>query len=392
MDGLVFCLGENAGVTIYPGYMTKEQRAKLRETLNGNKKMLRCGCRDDAFLYYYVSSDLRFVPAEQFYEHKEGCARGIQNRGTFVVDDTGQVRVQLKFNPLIFTTPKITSANVEDDPLSAVVLENSNADEEAFLKGTTHNKKKSEVEHPLDLEQFIQKLTYDAFNDRMLSGKAVLSCDYFNTHLYSRCKYVSIGGMKKSIRELSLKEDRAAFLFGKFSGFYETKGGATYVRVTDTFGKQRSFLIFSKTLEKEKQRFYNRYNKTLDEAFLNRTVMVSGFCYRKYNRFGEEYTVLGRACFYLEEGGVFLSSFSDVATFSLLLSYCRDMRLGFYFLLPVSEDVPYIKVCFKGLSCYGHVYLDRMLTPPPCPFVELKGRELVADTLNELLHEIKKMS
>ena len=234
MDGLVFCSGDNTGVVIYPGYMTKEQRAMLRETLNGNKKMLRCSCRDDAFLYYYVSSDLRFVPAEQFYEHKEGCVRGIQNRGTFVVDDAGQVRVQLKFDPLVFTTPKITSRNTDEDPLNAVVSENSDADEEEFRKRGTAAKKKSAVERPLALEQFIQKLTYDAFNDRMLSGKAVLSTDYFNTHLYSRCKFVSVGGMKKSIRELSLKEDKAAFLFGRFFGFNETANGATYVRVADT--------------------------------------------------------------------------------------------------------------------------------------------------------------
>lgn len=390
MFGLIFCDGENKGAEVYPAYMTKEQRQSLRDYLGGNKRLLRCSCREDKYLFYYVSSDLRFVPAEQFYEHKEGCSRSIGSRITYSVDDSGQIRVQLKFNPLLFSTPKITNNETEEDPLDATVPEDKSASEEEFIKYGTKNNKKSILERPLTLESFVQKLTYDALNDRMLSNKPVLSTDYFNTHLYARCKRVSIGGMKKSLRELSLVADKTAFLFGKLLGFNTTDSGAVFIKVEDVTGKHRSFFIFLDTLEKERVRFYNRYGKTLEEAMALGTVMAAGFCYRKYNRLGKEYTVFGRVCFYLESGGIYLSSYSDVETFSLLLSYCRDVRLGIYILVPPMEEVPFIKLCFKGQACVGRIYFDRAFSPPDCPYLELKGKELTSDLLNELIHYIKR--
>ena len=140
MFGLIFCDGENKGAEVYPAYMTKEQRQSLRDYLGGNKRLLRCSCREDKYLFYYVSSDLRFVPAEQFYEHKEGCSRSIGSRITYTVDDSGQIRVQLKFNPLLFSTPKITNNETEEDPLDATVPEDKSASEEEFIKYGTKNK------------------------------------------------------------------------------------------------------------------------------------------------------------------------------------------------------------------------------------------------------------
>lgn len=57
------------GQFLYPGYFSKENRAKLRERYKNEREYMKCGCRPEAELFYRISEDGKIYPEHNNYEH-----------------------------------------------------------------------------------------------------------------------------------------------------------------------------------------------------------------------------------------------------------------------------------------------------------------------------------
>ena len=67
------------GSVIYPAYLDREDKEKLRSQQGKQREYLRCGCRLDKNLYYRLSEDLKFYPEHNNYEHDKYCCRYREN-------------------------------------------------------------------------------------------------------------------------------------------------------------------------------------------------------------------------------------------------------------------------------------------------------------------------
>lgn len=79
-------------------------------------------------------------------------------------------------------------------------------------------KKKTANDPFLSLSAFIRFLNLDTYNERILTGGKVLSHEYFTSTVFSRLKRVTISGIDKPLRSLTLQDDNVQFFYAPYIG------------------------------------------------------------------------------------------------------------------------------------------------------------------------------
>ena len=103
------------GQELYPGYLSKEQREKIKEKYQEKREYMKCGCKPASNLFYRISEDLKIYPEHKNYQHDLFCCRyrdeeGKASRQTaYVIDEEdGAVTAYISFDPKTFNTNEAT--------------------------------------------------------------------------------------------------------------------------------------------------------------------------------------------------------------------------------------------------------------------------------------------
>lgn len=340
------------GTFVYPRYFSREQREELRNKIGSSREVMWCGCRADQRLFYRISADLRFIPEHNGYKHASYCVRfheddaDARRSSAFLPDDTSEKAfVYLKFNPHKFTIPKMKdlgndsaadSEEEQEEQEDTEEISSSNMNEKELLS-IPKVKKNDEYKEPfLDLASFVRCLNVDTFTDRVLSGKSILTKDYFSSALYGRMKNIYIKGTHKSVRELNLMSDHVRFFYAPFikGELVEKDGYSTCHVIVQGKDQEYSMFVFSKTYETALHHFKQQYGIEPNE-----NTMAAGFQYLKKSKKGRDYKVVGRLhLFLVSNNGIYSHTIQEANTYDTILKALwnrKDIRL----LLPTDDEL-----------------------------------------------------
>lgn len=335
------------GSEVYPVYLSEEDRKRLKEFIGTNRECMWCGCREDIKLYYRISEDLRFYPEHQGYEHTKNCTRfdltAYRKRTGYVLnEENGTVTAHLKFNPLTFTIPKQKEKEERQDKESS--SDNKNTSEEQIdeeNKKTKENKKEKKDKDPfLSLSGFIRHLNIDTYNERIINGGKILSHEYFTSTVFSRMKHVTISGLKKPIRSLTLQDDNVQFFYTPYNGSIVIENGArtsTKIKLAGRDGKEFNYFIFERTLRKAEEEFIKMYGVEPS----GKSIMAAGFQYNMTKRDkSSTYRVIGRLhLFLISDHGLYCRSLAEQQAYNVILHYVRIKGIGkIRFIIPLEDD------------------------------------------------------
>lgn len=346
------------GGFVYPNFLSEEERTALRDRMEKENLTMRCGCRmDREDLLYGISKDLKIYPLHNSYEHARWCSRAQQDterNSSFVYDESGKSTVFLSFNPRNFSAPSAKQEEETDEDAEYV-----NEWDEMTTELPKGKKRKKELLPRSNLRQMIATLNHDTYSERLMNGKAaVLSEDYFTTAVLARCKRVYPSGSGKSLRALSLEEDRYYFIYGKVVG---VENNGVYLKSSDG-GSYRRFVPVN-IMNSAANKFFTAYGATIDECLqAKHSVYVAGFAYKRLSREGKIYTCFGRLTFFIvTKNGIFANNMLEKETLEVVMSEAK--KYGGVFLFPDSENVPYfgiMRITNQGKE--GRIYLGKAPT------------------------------
>lgn len=409
------------GTEIFPSYMNSQQRKKLKEQIGERSQVMWCSCRTDKKLYYRISEDLRFYPEHNGYEHAISCIRfhskDNKRRSAIIRSDEETATIYLQFNPKNFTIPSIKA---EEDEIEEERAEGSVADkeEEKSVESTEispltsddpleenevlHVDKlkidTSEYKEPkFNLASLIRCINHDAFTERTINGKPILSKDYFTSALFGRLKDIRISGMSKSIRNLSLEEDGVRFIYApfvkcdiKYSGYNKSH----HIIIKGSENNTYSLFTFESIFEKAKQRFNKQYGIEPNE-----NTMIAGFQYYPLSKNNNHYKVIGRMhLFQVSEHGLFCNSVYEQNAYNTILNYIKNHnteKIRFY--IPAEDEAVNGIVEVPGSSKKGliifpspkgskEISVDRILYEPLLLYPNL---DLTEDILSSFINNLK---
>lgn len=348
------------GSIFYPNFLSDEERQVLRDRMEREKLRMRCSCRDDVMLLYGISADLRIYPLHNDYEHSSWCSRNRNDERTspFVYEEDGKSTVYLKFDPRVYTPAytKNESERIED----AADYINEYDDNTIALPESGPGKKR-EILPRCDLRGLITTINHDTYAERIMNGKnGALSEDYFKTAMLARCKKVYPSGMNKSLRALSLEEDRVCFIYGKVASCEESA-----VFIYGSEGKSYRRFVPGDVMGRADRAFTNAYGMSvsacLEEGL---SVYVSGFAYKKISRSGNVYICFGRLCFFLvTRNGLIAGNMLELDVLEKLFSFARTC--GGVFLFPDSENAEHFGVFrIPKQKKEGRIYLKKAPLKP----------------------------
>lgn len=312
------------GQTIYPEYVTQDERISLYQKYGEQTEYMYCCCRPDAKLFYRVSKDFRIYPEHQGYIHDPFCVFALRNEGKnhlgYDIDpEHGYINVNFKFKVNTFTPPQKTNAG------SSVGVPSDGPEPGQNFK--------------LSLSNFIHDLFADVFNERASQGKSPLSGDYFLMSVFSRLKQVYVNGIPKKLRECTLDDDGFQFFLFKYHGFSvkeaEKPNGEVrktyYLNVISKDGNEYKWFTYDKLYERANNDFIKAYGVSLadiDEG----NVYVAGFRYkvRKYQSI-ETYNAVGRlTAFVVSDNGLHCRNYVEKINLNTILKKARNAP-GKYF-------------------------------------------------------------
>lgn len=346
------------GKEIYPGYLDKEQRSKLKESYGNKREYMRCGCKPDANLFYRISEDCKIYPEHNNFVHSKSCCRyknesGDAERQTAYVvnEEDGNVTAYLSFNPKSFSM--VEAAGIEKDQDNDISDEDIDSDqEEVTVEGSKNEDAPAEKKEPkLSLTTLVRSINVDSFTEKILNNRKITSKEDFSKFVYYRMKKVRISRMKKTLGDMSLEKDGVRFFYLPFVEATEnTVNGITkcYIKTQAPDGKVYSNFIFPKTLEKALKEYMKTYGVEPDQD-----TMVAGFQYIKKNnksRGSKGYRVLGRIhLFQACDIGIYCRSLIEKDCFNQLQKItATDSDIRFW-IPPEDEEVGAI-VEIKGIT------------------------------------------
>ncbi len=308
------------GEIIYPEFIGQKGREELYRKYGDRTHYMRCCCRPDAELYYRVSKDFRIYPEHQGYIHDPYCIFALrtddsEKLGYDIDAENGEINVNFKFKINSFTPPQDKAGGAKDTK------------EPVDKDGKFDDFK-------LSLPDFIHDLFADVFNERASEGKAVLSSDYFLSSVYARLKRVYVGGLRKSLRDCTLEDDKFQFFMFKFHGFTINKDDERetyFLNVVAKDGKEYKWFLYSKLYDRVAREFHKAYGLTLSDVG-EENVYVAGFRYkvRKYRK-TETYNAVGRlTVFIVNDNGLHCRNIVEKINLNALLKAARYAN-GKYF-------------------------------------------------------------
>lgn len=393
------------GRDIFPNYMDKEQRRKLKEQLGNKKQVMWCGCRNDKKLYYTLSEDLRFIPEHNGYDHDAYCFRfrNEDNKRTTAIirSEEDTATVYLQFNPKNFTIPSGNNEEEEQDTGTDKEDPDTITESDEELNEILYVDKQkldtSEYKEPkFNLATFVRCINHDAFTERAINNKPILSKDYFTTSLLARLKHIRVNGMKKNIRDLSIEEDCVKFFYAPFVGcnIQKTPERTSYnVIVRGYENKNYSMFTFGKIYEKALDKFHKQYGQEPDES-----TMIAGFQYYQKGK-RNFYKVIGRMhLFQVSDHGIYCSSVQEMQNYNSIINYIRrhkDEKIRFY--IPAEEEI--INGIFEVEGCHKKGIVLMASTKKSKEYVmEIKtylplliapGMELTDDIIHKFIEKLK---
>ena len=322
------------GRSLYAPYLSEADRIVLKKNLSNSSLKMYCGCSKDAPLYYGVSADLRIIPLHKHYEHKPWCSRYDSTKRTSaaVYEDDGSVTLYVSFKPHTFT---MATGMVKYGDDSECYGTGDNIDVISNEKDKEASDKEEQEEKEslpsYNLYNMIRFLNHDAYMNRVASGKyPYLSEDYFLSAFFSHLKSVRISGMKKPLKELSLKEDKMKFFYTKVEGI-EEKG----LKYKNFNGMSITRFVPFNVLAKAEDAFEKKYGISVMEYMKTGSVMAGGFMYERLNRHGSAYKCIGRMVFFpVTEYQLFVDSLLERDIVTVLMKVCKKHNCLFLY----SED------------------------------------------------------
>lgn len=343
----------NDGTTIYPGYLGKEERARLKEHFKDCREFMRCGCKPNDGMYYRISEDLKIYPEHNGYQHDRCCSRYRDENGNAarqfayqVSDEDGEVTAYVTFNPKDFqldeededTQPEASVPEEPGDEVEEVLIEKREAEAELPIK----------KEPKLTLAELIRSINIDSFTERVMSGRRIESRASFSKAVFHRMKRVRIARMKKKVGELSLENDGVRFVYLKYVNAFTTSERGfirCYIETAGEDGTIYKNLVAPKALEKAAKVFAKSYGIEPDE-----NTMLAGFQYLRTSRSKVNYRILGRIhLFQISGTGIYSRSLVEMNTYNRLTEITRENPDIRFYIPPEDADIGAV-IEIKGYS------------------------------------------
>lgn len=327
------------GQEIYPGYLDREQRQRLKERFGADREVMWCGCRTDTKLFYRISEDLKIYPEHNNYKHDRNCSRykndagAVERQTAYLInEEDGEVTAYVTFNPKDFEL----SGNEEKEQ-DNIVPEDEGIRDEIIVEKDEEGIPKAEKREPeLTLPALIRSINVDAFTEKVVNNRKIDSQETFSKFVFHRMEKVRINKMRKKIGELSLEKDGVRFVYLPFYDIVqrEERGFVRcYIQTRGKDGKIFDNLIFPETLEKAVKEFSKTYGIEPDE-----NTMLAGFQYLKKRRGRSSYRVLGRVhLFQVSNLGIYCRSLVEQKAFDSINSIVKaNPEIKFW--IPPEDD------------------------------------------------------
>lgn len=385
-----FILEDNTDV--FPGYLDKEQRQRLRDQYAGRKRFLRCGCKPNGDLWYKISEDLKIYPEHNNYKHDLLCSRyqdedGKKHRQTaYVIDDeSGNVTTYLSFDVKEFSLDETTERKKDNEvpdeleDMEEIIIEKSDE-----IKPDTRK-----TEPKLSLKGLIRSINIDTFTEKILTGKTIASAEQFSKMVYYRMQKVGFSKSKRAIGELTLEKDGVRFFYIPFAGSFmeESKGyKKCYVQTKGADGNIYRNFTYPEVLETALQTYAEQYGTEP-----NSNTMIAGFQYLKKSRSGS-YRVLGRIhLFEVSDLGLYCNSMVEQEAFNALHKIAQESK-GIKFWIPPEDASIGAFIQVKGydkklLLLFRGAKTQRVAFDPVAyvPLLIEEGMQLTEEVLREVL-------
>ena len=332
----------STGRSVFAPLVGDRDRMRLRQEIDSGMLQLYCGCSsEDNKLLYGISADLRFIPLHKHYVHKPWCSRFNSTKLSTpaVYDEKGFVRVYTSFAANSFSLP----ARVKDESeLTEAELRIRRLREEERIK----EKERKEAFGLMDvagsakeslpsfsLAELIKFVNHDAYMSRVIEGKyAFLSEEYFLSAVNGYLKRVTVDGMKKPLKELTLAADKMQFFYDKVQNLEEKS--FHYVSYDNTV---KSRYVPESILAKAEEAFEKTYGVSVYDYMHTGSVYAAGFLYERLSRMGKQYRCVGRLLLFpVTENGLFVDSLLEKDIVDVLMQVCK--KSGFQFLYPDDES------------------------------------------------------
>lgn len=340
----------SSGEEIYPGYLDKERREKLKMSFGAARGYMRCACKPEESLFYRISEDLKIYPEHNNYIHDKSCCRYSTKRQTAYVinEDDGDVTVFLTFNPKTFSSP--AEENEEEQEQDNEVPEDADDENvEDIIIEKEAEKKSAEPEEPkLSLGDLIRSINVDTYTEKILNNRKIDSKEYFSKAVYFRMKKIRISRMKKGLGDLSLEKDGVVFFYLPVAEIVVNTVNdikVCYIKTKMPDGKIYTNSIYTKTLETALKDYKKRYNEEPDE-----NTMIAGFQYLKKGKAKRNYRVLGRIhLFKVSDVGIYCRNLAEQRVFNQLHQITKEDSNIRFWIPPDDESIKgYIEV--KGVK------------------------------------------
>lgn len=316
------------GDEIYPGYLDKENRSKLRNQYKDMRGYMRCGCKPDGDLFYRLSEDCKIYPEHNNYEHDKLCCRyksgNDERQSAYVVnDEDGEVTAFLTFDPKSFSISDAIGLEKEQDNDVPEELNVDNLDEITVEADENQTRTAEKKEPKLSLPELIRSINTDTFTEKILNNRNVDSRETFSKNVYYRMKRVKISRMKKALGDLTLEKDGVRFFYLPLVEVVENTTSEVkkcYIKTLAPDGKVYSNYIFPKTMEKVIKEFTKTYHMSPDK-----NTMVAGFQYLKNGKGKSSYRVMGRVhLFQASNIGIYCRSLIELDAFDQLSDIIKE--------------------------------------------------------------------
>ena len=347
------------GSVLYSNFLSEAERTVLRDRLEREQLSMFCGCRSDAQLPYGVSKDLKVYPLHNGYEHASWCSRAekSERNSACVYEENGKSTMYLGFDAKTFSVPPQKKEDAEKPGDGEYINEENDYTTEL----PTGKKRKKDELPKFSLMQMVATINRDTYSSRIANGKknVVLSEEFFTTALLAHCKSVYVSGSDKSLRSLSLEEDRYCFIYGKVDRVEES---AVYIKGSN--GNSYRRFVPAQRMCSALDAFDGMYGCSVQDCMDSGTsVYVSGFAYKRVSREGKPYVCFGRLCFFVvTRNGIFAASLTEKEILEKVMH--EACRYGGLFLFPDTDSAPYLGVlritsqAKEGKICVGNKRIE----------------------------------
>lgn len=337
----------NDGTFVWPQYCNDNERTAIKNKLENQHIRMFCGCRKDITLEYKISADLRFIPLHLGYSHAAWCDRcdASSRNVAYAADECGDVRAHLSFDYRSYSHSQ--GLDSEQNEKSNEPGPNAKTDGQESIPSEAANRvkhAKGDKLAALNLNNFICTLNRDTYMSRIKENRYVyLSRSYYYNAVLGRIRRIRLNRASKTISEMNIDTDGVSFFYAPLRKVSD-KG-----LIFSFKDKEYNFFIFDDVLERATKKFCSAYKVSVEESLSTGTeVIAAGFRYKRRNKNGTEYKVVGRLVLFMSNKyGLYASDMQELHLLDAIMDYCRTSRALFIF--PDNPDAAYIgTILHKG--------------------------------------------